>query len=113
MAGSCGREFIMKDAYSFHANATAWMAMIVWRSAYEKKIFTRSELDFKKLLVVPWEVRTAKNSWPLHGPDGFEPLGGLGQVCGNLMRFLRMFRKLFRTELTSWMVSGEDTIACQ
>ena len=44
------REFIMKDAYSFHANYDSLdVTYDEYKSAYEK-IFTRSEIDFKAII---------------------------------------------------------------
>ena len=108
------REFIMKDAYSFHANYDSLdVAYDEYKSAYEK-IFTRSELDFKAIIgdggamggkdiqefmaITP--DRTDVNRWVVLDKSvaSFDEIPEDGQEA-------------IRTELTSWMVSGEDTIA--
>ena len=80
------REFIMKDAYSFHASYDSLDAAYdEYKSAYEK-IFTRSELDFKAII----------------GDD--KSVASFDEIPEDV-------QEAIRTELTSWMVSGEDTIA--
>ena len=108
------REFIMKDAYSFHANYDSldW-AYDEYKSAYEK-IFTRSELDFKAIIgdggamggkdsqefmaITP--DRTDLNRWVV-----------LDKSVASFDEIPEDVQEAIRTELTSWMVSGEDTIA--
>ncbi len=108
------REFIMKDAYSFHANNDSLdVAYDEYKSAYEK-IFTRSELDFKAIIgdggamggkdsqefmaITP--DRTDVNRWVV-----------LDKSVASFDEIPEDVQEAIRTELTSWMVSGEDTIA--
>ena len=108
------REFIMKDAYSFHANYDSLdVAYDEYKSAYEK-IFTRSELDFKAIIgdggamggkdsqefmaITP--DRTDLNRWVV-----------LDKSVASFDEIPEDVQEAIRTELTSWMVSGEDTIA--
>ena len=108
------REFIMKDAYSFHANYDSLdVAYDEYKSAYEK-IFTRSELDFKAIIgdggamggkdsqefmaIMP--DRTDLNRWVV-----------LDKSVASFDEIPEDVQEAIRTELTSWMVSGEDTIA--
>lgn len=108
------REFIMKDAYSFHANYDSLdVAYDEHKSAYEK-IFTRSELDFKAIIgdggamggkdsqefmaITP--DRTDLNRWVV-----------LDKSVASFDEIPEDVQEAIRTELTSWMVSGEDTIA--
>ncbi|MBZ2062586.1 proline--tRNA ligase [Streptococcus sanguinis] len=108
------REFIMKDAYSFHANYDSLdSAYDEYKSAYEK-IFTRSELDFKAIIgdggamggkdsqefmaITP--DRTDLNRWVV-----------LDKSVASFDEIPEDVQEAIRTELTSWMVSGEDTIA--
>ena len=108
------REFIMKDAYSFHANYDSLDAAYdEYKSAYEK-IFTRSELDFKAIIgdggamggkdsqefmaITP--DRTDLNLWVV-----------LDKSVASFDEIPEDVQEAIRTELTSWMVSGEDTIA--
>jgi len=108
------REFIMKDAYSFHANYDSLdVAYDEYKSAYEK-IFTRSELDFKAIIgdggamggkdsqefmaITP--DRTNLNRWVV-----------LDKSVASFDEIPEDVQEAIRTELTSWMVSGEDTIA--
>ncbi|MBZ2040858.1 proline--tRNA ligase [Streptococcus sanguinis] len=108
------REFIMKDAYSFHANYDSLdVAYDEYKSAYEK-IFTRNELDFKAIIgdggamggkdsqefmaITP--DRTDLNRWVV-----------LDKSVASFDEIPEDVQEAIRTELTSWMVSGEDTIA--
>ena len=108
------REFIMKDAYSFHANYDSLdVAYDEYKSAYEK-IFTRSELDFKAIIgdggamggkdsqefmaITP--DRTDLNRWVV-----------LDKSVASFDEIPEDVKEAIRAELTSWMVSGEDTIA--
>ena len=108
------REFIMKDAYSFHANYDSLdSAYDEYKSAYEK-IFTRSELDFKAIIgdggamggkdsqefMVITPDRTDLNRWVV-----------LDKSVASFDEIPEEVQEAIRTELTSWMVSGEDTIA--
>ena len=104
----------MKDAYSFHANYDSLDAAYdEYKSAYEK-IFTRSELDFKAIIgdggamggkdsqefmaITP--DRTDLNRWVV-----------LDKSVASFDEIPEEVQEAIRTELTSWMVSGEDTIA--
>ena len=104
----------MKDAYSFHANYDSLdVAYDEYKSAYEK-IFTRSELDFKAIIgdggamggkdsqefmaITP--DRTDLNRWVV-----------LDKSVASFDEIPEDVQEAIRTELTSWMVSGEDTIA--
>ena len=108
------REFIMKDAYSFHANYDSLdVAYDEYKSA-EGRIFTRSELDFKAIIgdggamggkdsqefmaITP--DRTDLNRWVV-----------LDKSVASFDEIPEEVQEAIRTELTSWMVSGEDTIA--
>ena len=108
------REFIMKDAYSFHSNYDSLdVAYDEYKSAYEK-IFTRSELDFKAIIgdggamggkdsqefmaITP--DRTDLNRWVV-----------LDKSVASFDEIPEDVQEAIRAELTSWMVSGEDTIA--
>lgn len=108
------REFIMKDAYSFHANYDSLdVAYDEYKSAYEK-IFTRSELDFKAIIgdggamggkdsqefmaITP--ARTDLDRWVV-----------LDKSVASFEEIPEDVQAAIRAELTSWMVSGEDTIA--
>ena len=108
------REFSMKEAYSFHANYDSLdVAYDEYKSAYEK-IFTRSELDFKAIIgdggamggkdsqefmaITP--DRTDLNRWVV-----------LDKSVASFDEIPEDVQEAIRTELTSWMVSGEDTIA--
>ena len=103
------REFIMK-----HANYDSLdSAYDEYKSAYEK-IFTRSELDFKAIIgdggamggkdsqefmaITP--DRTDLNRWVV-----------LDKSVASFDEIPEDVQEAIRTELTSWMVSGEDTIA--
>ena len=101
------REFIMKDAYSFHANYDSLdVAYDEYKSAYEK-IFTRSELDFKAII---------GDGGAMGGKDSQEFMA-ITPDRTDLNRWVVFdeipedVQEAIRTELTSWMVSGEDTIA--
>ena len=104
----------MKDAYSFHANYDSLdVAYDEYKSAYEK-IFTRGELDFKAIIgdggamggkdsqefmaITP--DRTDVNRWVV-----------LDKSVASFDEIPEDVQEAIRTELTSWMVSGEDTIA--
>lgn len=108
------REFIMKDAYSFHANYDSLdVAYDEYKSAYEK-IFTRSELDFKAIIgdggamggkdsqefmaITP--ARTDLDRWVV-----------LDKSVASFEEIPEDVQAAIQAELTSWMVSGEDTIA--
>ena len=108
------REFIMKDAYSFHANYDSLdVAYDEYKSAYEK-IFTRSELDFKAIIgdggamggkdsqefmaITP--ARTDLDRWVV-----------LDKSVASFDEIPAEVQEEIKAELLKWMVSGEDTIA--
>lgn len=108
------REFIMKDAYSFHANYDSLdVTYDEYKSAYEK-IFTRSEIDFKAIIgdggamggkdsqefmaITP--DRTDLDRWLVLDKS----VASLDEIPADVL-------KAIKAELSNWMVSGEDTIA--
>ena len=108
------REFIMKDAYSFHQNYEDLdVTYEDYRKAYEA-IFTRAGLEFKGIIgdggamggkdsqefmaVTP--ERTDLNRWVVLDKS----IASLDEIPEDVMEEIKK-------ELTSWLVSGEDTIA--
>ncbi|WP_061599504.1 proline--tRNA ligase [Streptococcus gordonii] len=108
------REFIMKDAYSFHANYDSLdVTYDEYKSAYEK-IFTRSEIDFKAIIgdggamggkdsqefmaITP--DRTDLDRWLVLDKS----VASLDEIPADVLEAIK-------AELSNWMVSGEDTIA--
>lgn len=108
------REFIMKDAYSFHPNYDSLdVTYDEYKSAYEK-IFTRSEIDFKAIIgdggamggkdsqefmaITP--DRTDLNRWLVLDKS----VASLDEIPADVLEAIK-------AELSNWMVSGEDTIA--
>lgn len=108
------REFIMKDAYSFHQNYEDLdVTYEDYRKAYEA-IFTRAGLEFKGIIgdggamggkdsqefmaVTP--ERTDFNRWVVLDKS----IASLDEIPEDVMEEIK-------EELTSWLVSGEDTIA--
>ena len=108
------REFIMKDAYSFHANYDSLdVTYDEYKSAYEK-IFTRSEIDFKAIIgdggamggkdsqefmaITP--DRTDLDRWLVLDKS----IASLDEIPADVLEAIK-------AELSNWMVSGEDTIA--
>ena len=108
------REFIMKDAYSFHANYDSLdVTYDEYKSAYEK-IFTRSEIDFKAII---------GDGGAMGGKDSQEFMA-ISPDRTDLDRWLVLDKSVasldeipadvleaIKAELSNWMVSGEDTIA--
>ena len=108
------REFIMKDAYSFHANYDSLdVTYDEYKSAYEK-IFTRSEIDFKAII---------GDGGAMGGKDSQEFMA-ITPDRTDLDRWLVLDKSVasldeipvdvleaIKAELSNWMVSGEDTIA--
>ena len=109
-----GREFIMKDGYSFHANYDSLDETYDdYKAAYEA-IFTRSGLDFKAIIgdggamggkdsqefmaITP--DRTDLSRWLVLDKS----VGSLEEIPADVLEEIK-------AELSSWMVSGEDTIA--
>ena len=108
------REFIMKDAYSFHANYDSLdVTYDEYKSAYEK-IFTRSEIDFKAIIgdggamggkdsqefmaITP--DRTDLDRWLVLDKS----VASLDEIPADVLEAIK-------AELSNWMVSGEDNIA--
>ena len=108
------REFIMKDGYSFHQNYEDLdVTYEDYRKAYEA-IFTRAGLEFKGIIgdggamggkdsqefmaVTP--ERTDLNRWVVLDKS----IASLDEIPEDVMEEIKH-------ELTSWLVSGEDTIA--
>ena len=108
------REFIMKDAYSFHQNYEDLdVTYEDYRKAYEK-IFTRSEIDFKAIIgdggamggkdsqefmaITP--DRTDLDRWLVLDKS----VASLDEIPADVLEAIK-------AELSNWMVSGEDTIA--
>ena len=108
------REFIMKDGYSFHANYDSLdVTYDEYKTAYEN-IFTRSEIDFKAIIgdggamggkdsqefmaITP--DRTDLNRWLVLDKS----VASVDEIPADVLEAIK-------TELSNWMVSGEDTIA--
>ncbi|WP_077804380.1 proline--tRNA ligase [Streptococcus mitis] len=108
------REFIMKDAYSFHANYDSLDSVYdEYKAAYER-IFTRSGLDFKAIIgdggamggkdsqefmaITP--ARTDLDRWVV-----------LDKSVASFDEIPAEVQEEIKAELLKWMVSGEDTIA--
>lgn len=108
------REFIMKDAYSFHKDYEDLdLVYEDYRKAYEA-IFTRAGLDFKAIIgdggamggkdsqefmaVTP--DRTDLDRWLV-----------LDKSIASLEEIPAEVLEQIKSELSSWLVSGEDTIA--
>ncbi|EHI70972.1 proline--tRNA ligase [Streptococcus ictaluri] len=108
------REFIMKDGYSFHQNYDDLdVTYEDYRQAYEA-IFTRAGLDFKGII---------GDGGAMGGKDSQEFMA-ITPDRTDLDRWVILDKSIasfddipetvleeIKTELTSWMVSGEDTIA--
>lgn len=107
------REFIMKDAYSFHQNYDSLdVTYEDYRKAYEA-IFTRSGLDFKAII---------GDGGAMGGKDSQEFMA-ITPARTDLDRWLVLDKSIpsiddipedvlaeIKAELSSWLVSGEDTI---
>lgn len=108
------REFIMKDAYSFHANYDSLDSVYdEYKAAYER-IFTRSGLDFKAII---------GDGGAMGGKDSQEFMA-ITSARTNLDRWVVLDKSVasfdeipaevqeeIKAELLKWIVSGEDTIA--
>ena len=107
------REFIMKDGYSFHANYDSLdVTYDEYKTAYEN-IFTRSEVDFKGIIgdggamggkdsqefmaITP--ERTDLSRWVV-----------LDKSVASFDEIPADVQEAIKAELTSWLVSGEDTV---
>ena len=107
------REFIMKDGYSFHANYDSLdVTYDEYKTAYEN-IFTRSEIDFKGII---------GDGGAMGGKDSQEFMA-ITPDRTDLTRWVVLdksvtsfdeiptdVQKAIKEELTSWLVSGEDTV---
>ena len=108
------REFIMKDAYSFHANYDSLDSVYdEYKAAYER-IFTRSGLDFKAIIgdggamggkdsqefMAITSARTDLDRWVV-----------LDKSVASFDEIPTEVQEEIKAELLKWMVSGEDTIA--
>lgn len=108
------REFIMKDAYSFHANYDSLDSVYdEYKAAYER-IFTRSGLDFKAIIgdggamggkdsqefMAITSARTDLDRWVV-----------LDKSVASFDEILAEVQEEIKAELLKWIVSGEDTIA--
>ena len=108
------REFIMKDAYSFHANYDSLdVTYDEYKSAYEK-IFTRSEIDFKAI-IGDGGAMGGKDSQEFMAitPDrtDWDRWLVLDKSVASLDEIPADVLEAIKAELSNWMVSGEDTIA--
>lgn len=63
-----GREFIMKDGYSFHANYDSLDETYQdYKHAYEKSSHVQVLiLKASLVMVAPWVAKIRKSLWPLH-----------------------------------------------
>lgn len=108
------REFIMKDAYSFHANYDSLDSVYdEYKVAYER-IFTRSGLDFKAIIgdggamggkdsqefMAITSARTDLDRWVV-----------LDKSVASFDEIPAEVQEEIKAELLKWIVSGEDTIA--
>lgn len=107
------REFIMKDGYSFHANYDSLdVTYDEYKMAYEN-IFTRSEIDFKGII---------GDGGAMGGKDSQEFMA-ITPDRTDLTRWVVLDKSVtsfdeiptdvqeaIKEELTSWLVSGEDTV---
>ena len=108
------REFIMKDAYSFHPNYESLDETYDdYKTAYEN-VFTRSEIDFKAIIgdggamggkdsqefMAITSDRTDLDRWLVLDKS----VASLDEIPTDVLEAIK-------AELSNWMVSGEDTIA--
>lgn len=108
------REFIMKDAYSFHANYDSLDSVYdEYKAAYER-IFTRSGLYFKAIIgdggamggkdsqefMAITSARTDLDRWVV-----------LDKSVASFDEIPAEVQEEIKAELLKWIVSGEDTIA--
>lgn len=108
-----GREFIMKDGYTFHADYESLdQGYEDYRSAYER-IFERAGLDFKAII---------GDGGAMGGKDSQEFMA-ITPDRTDLSRWLVLDKSVasieeipenvleeIKAELEKWMISGEDTI---
>ncbi|MBM7642725.1 prolyl-tRNA synthetase [Streptococcus loxodontisalivarius] len=108
------REFIMKDGYSFHTNYEDLdVTYEDYRKAYEA-IFTRAGLDFKGII---------GDGGAMGGKDSQEFMAitpdrtdldhwlVLDKSIASIEEIPAETLEEIKTELSSWLVSGEDTVA--
>ncbi|KXT72197.1 Prolyl-tRNA synthetase [Streptococcus sp. DD10] len=107
------REFIMKDAYSFHSNYDSLdVTYEDYKAAYEQ-IFTRSGLEFKAII---------GDGGAMGGKDSQEFMA-ITPARTDLERWVVLDKSVasfdeipeevqdeIKAELLKWMVSGEDTV---
>lgn len=108
------REFIMKDGYSFHADYDSLDATYEdYRKAYEA-IFTRVGLDFKAI-IGDGGAMGGKDSQEFMAvtPDrtDLEHWLVLDKAIASIEEIPADVLKEIKQELSSWLISGEDTIA--
>ncbi|OLN83255.1 proline--tRNA ligase [Streptococcus sp. 'caviae'] len=108
------REFIMKDGYSFHANYDSLDAAYEdYRTAYEA-IFTRVGLDFKAI-IGDGGAMGGKDSQEFMAitPDrtDLEHWLVLDKSIASIEEIPEEVLSEIKEELSSWLISGEDTIA--
>lgn len=109
-----GREFIMKDGYSFHANYDSLDETYDdYKRAYEA-IFTRAGLDFKAI-IGDGGAMGGKDSQEFMAitPDrtDLERWVVLDKSVASFDEIPADVIEQIKAELAAWMVSGEDTIA--
>ena len=109
-----GREFIMKDGYSFHASYDSLdQTYDDYKSAYEA-IFTRSGLEFKAI-IGDGGAMGGKDSQEFMAitPDrtDLERWVVLDKTVSSLDEIPEDVLEAIKAELLAWSVSGEDTIA--
>ncbi|MDR1606678.1 MAG: proline--tRNA ligase [Streptococcaceae bacterium] len=109
-----GREFIMKDGYSFHANYDSLdETYLAYKHAYET-IFTRAGLEFKGIIgdggamggkdsqefmaITP--DRTDLDKWLI-----------LDKSIADISEIPEAVLREIKQELAQWLIAGEDTIA--
>ena len=109
-----GREFIMKDVYSFHANYDSLDETYNDYKAAYGAIFTRAGLDFKGIIgdggamggkdsqefmaITP--DRTDLDKWLILDKS----IADISEIPDGVIKDIK-------AELTKWLVAGEDTIA--
>ena len=107
------REFIMKDGYSFHANYDSLdVTYDEYKTAYEN-IFTRSEVDFKGI-IGDGGAMGGKDSQEFMAitPDRIDLTRWvvLDKSVTSFDEIPTDVQEAIKEELTSWLVSGEDTV---
>ncbi|MDR0298147.1 MAG: proline--tRNA ligase [Streptococcaceae bacterium] len=107
-----GREFIMKDAYSFHATDASLDASYEdYKHAYER-IFTRAGLDFRAIIA---------DAGAMGGKDSQEFMAVTADRT-DVSKWLVLSNSVsadeipsgvlddIRAELSRWLIAGEDTL---